>query len=122
MNDQERNIFLGPVPNKDMQTTPLPLPPQKWPYLHEWCAQCWIEWKILIQIFFIFIFWVMTDCIYNLKVAKFCSKVAKFTAKMGVALKMISKFMNFCCATFSFWGMVDFDVCDHMQNRPYLKN
>ena len=42
------------VTSKDMQTHP-PLP-QEWPYLHERCAQCWNEWKIIFQILSTFFF------------------------------------------------------------------
>ena len=66
---------------------------QKWPCLHEWCAQCWIECKINFQIL---IFWVMAVCIYNLRWHSWlfkcvtnqnCSKVAKYTGKMRNELK-----------------------------------
>ena len=33
--------------------------PQKWPSLHKRCEMCWIEWKIMYQIFTIFSFWVI---------------------------------------------------------------
>ena len=73
-----------------------PLPPQKWPYLHERCPQCWIEWKFLFQIFLIFSFlcydWlhlqyaVTHQVCHRLKQS--CSKRAKFTGKMRIALKI----------------------------------
>ena len=50
-------------------------PPQKWPYLHERYAQCWIWWKINFKIF---IYWVMVD--FVLKIHK---KIIKFEPKIG---------------------------------------
>ena len=44
----------GSVTKKDMQT-----PPQKCPFLHKRCGMCWIEWKIIFQIFPIFSFWII---------------------------------------------------------------
>ena len=80
--------------SKLMICRPTLSPPQKWSYLHERGAQCWIEWKIIFQTFLILYFLVMADYIYNLRwntrcdidQKKNCSKVAKFTGKMRNAL------------------------------------
>ena len=57
---------------------------------HERWAQCWIEWKIIFKIFPTFIFLIVFTIyqkIYWPK--KSCSKGAKFTGKVRIALKMI---------------------------------
>ena len=41
------------------QVSPPSPSPKKWPYLHERCLQCWIEWETIFQIFPNFGFWDM---------------------------------------------------------------
>ena len=75
---------------------PPPTFPQKWPYLHE---RCWIGWKIIFQIFQIFIFvsyswfWLQFTVTHQVchwpKKKKFFSKVAKFSGKIRIDLTMI---------------------------------
>ena len=43
--------------------------PQKWSYLHEKCAQCWIKLKINFTILAIFSFWYMV--VFVLKIGQF---------------------------------------------------
>ena len=102
----EKSLGVGPVPSMDIQTS-LALPPQKWCTFHERYPQCWNDWKIEYQIFPNFTFWVMADCVYNLRwhtrifkcvtgQKKICLKVAKFTGKMRNDLKrMGNQFSDF---------------------------
>ena len=70
--------------------------PQKWTYSHENCAQCWLKNKILF--FPIFIFWVITDCIYNFTVTyqtfQVCHRPKKISFKSGQILKSSWKMWN----------------------------
>ena len=64
------------------------LPPsQKWPYLHKRCAMFWNEWKIMYQIFS---FWAIgCQRAAHSTTIFFCSKLAKFTGRIGIDLTMI---------------------------------
>ena len=83
-----RYYCTGPVPRKDMQT-PLPSlspPPQKWPYLHDKCPHCWIEWKIIFGHL----------------------KWPNLHRRCGLIWQWFFCSWFFFCATFSFWDMIDF--------------
>ena len=90
--------------------------------------------KSYIYIFPIFIFGVMTDCIYNLRYTPSVPPTKKKVFKSDkICMKDVHCSKNyiladeFLGATFSLeiWSilyMVDFIVCERMQNQPYLKN
>ena len=89
-------VFLSKFGNWDFsqlrisRRTPLPSLPQKWPYLQERCAQCWIEWKVNFQIF---IFWVMADCI---------KKIVQKWPNLQERCAKIWNLINFCLC---FWSV-----------------
>ena len=90
-----------------------------------WCAQCWIEWKIN---FTIFIFQVIADFIYNLRVTHRDFQVGflGFSTKKKVVqsqsnLQKRCAFLRF----FIFWVTVAFVRKIHRKidkKWPYLKN
>ena len=45
---------------------------------------------------------------------KSCSKLAKFTERCELLWQWFFSSGIFFCETFSFWDMIDFDVCDFM--------
>ena len=82
-----------------------PLPTQFCSHFQERCVEYWIEWKLNIQIF---IFWFMSDNIYNLPTKNI--QIYRKDADCSVNYFLVHEFI--LCATFSLWDILDLDVFD----------